>query len=432
MHVLITGASGFIGSHLTHALLRQGHRVTAAVRNTAAVANRFPGIRILPVDFTQAHHPEDWLAHLEGVDGVINAVGIIRETGHQTFHSLHAQAPIALFQACVKTGIRRVIQISALGADDQAQSQYHLTKRTADDFLATTPLDWTILRPSIVYGPGATSMALFKALAALPLTPLVNRGEQLIQPIHVADLTTAVLRTLTPEGPNHARIDLVGPEPVSFSALMQRLRYWLGLGALRLATLPYGLTLAAAKLGGFLGTAPVTPETITMLRRGNTGSVDGFTEHFGFLPRSLDEALQAEPAHQSEKWHAGLFFLRPLLRLSIALVWISAGIVSAFIYPREESFTLLSQVGITGIWAPLSLYGAASLDLLLGVATLTGRWLRIAAYGQILIMTLYTVIITLSLPELWTHPFGPVVKNLPLLVATLIMLVLERKTTWNT
>ncbi len=431
MHVLITGASGFIGSHLTQAILRRGDTVTVAVRNAKVWGSRHPGIRAVSVDFCQAHRPEDWLVHLEGVDAVINAVGIIRETGQQSFRALHEQAPIALFQACEMAGVQRVIQISALGADDQAESQYHLSKKAADDFLAASTLEWTILRPSIVYGPGARSMAFFKALAALPVTPLINRGEQQIQPIHVTDLTTAVLQCLTPEGPTQTHINLVGPEPISFHSLMQRLRSWLGLGQLRPVAIPYGLTLASAKVGGFLGGAAITPETVQMLQRGNTGSVDEFVEHFGFMPRSLDEALLEEPARQPDQWHAGLFFLRPLLRLTIALIWISAGIVSAFIYPQEDSFALLSQVGISGNWAVVSLYGASALDLLLGFATLSNRWLRMAAYGQILTMALYTFIITLFLPALWAHPFGPVIKNLPLVIATLIMLVLERRTSWN-
>ncbi len=431
MHVLITGASGFIGSHLTEALLRHGHRLTVVTRNLHTLANRHSDTRALTIDFCQARQPEDWLGRLQGADVVINAVGIIREKGNQTFRALHEQAPIALFRACEMAGVKRVIQISALGADDQATSRYHLSKKAADDFLASSALEWSILRPSIVYGPGARSMAFFKALAALPVTPLVSQGEQKIQPIHVADLAAAVLHCLTPLGPTKARIDLVGPDPISFRTLMQRLRHWLGLGPLRPLAVPYGLALPAAKLGGFLGDAPTSAETVRMLQRGNTGSVDGFMRHFEFMPRSLDEALAAEPARQPDQWHAGLIFLRPLLRFTIASVWISAGIVSAFVYPQAKSFALLSQVGLTGGWAALALYAASTLDLLLGLATLNNRWLRIAAYGQILTMAGYTLIITLFLPALWAHPFGPVVKNLPLVVATLIMLVLERRTSWN-
>ncbi|MGD8908099.1 MAG: NAD(P)H-binding protein [Chromatiales bacterium] len=432
MHILITGASGFIGSHLRLALLEQGHRVTVAVRNPAAYRRCHPVAETLAIDFTRALEPSDWLPLLKGVDAVINAVGIIRETGTQTFRALHEQAPIALFQACETAGVERVIQISALGADHSAESQYHLSKKAADDFLANSSLQWTVLRPSIVYGAGARSMALFKALAALPVTPLVNRGEQQIQPIHVADLSAAVSHCLTPGGFSRVRIDLVGPEPISFRALMVQLRQWLGLGRLRTLAIPYGLSLAAAKLGGFLGSAPVTPETLQMLQRGNTGCVDEFASRFGFMPRSLSAALRAEPARQPDQWHAGLFFLRPLLRFTIALTWILAGLVSAFIHPQAESYAMLAEVGLTGWPAPLALYGAAALDLLLGLATLSNRWLRIALYAELLCMLLYTLIISCFLPAWWAHPFGPVVKNLPLAIATLMLLVLQRRPSWNT
>lgn len=432
MHLLITGANGFIGSHLTQALLRQGHQLTAAVRNPVEFRRRHPHARALAIDYNQALEPDLWLPLLEGVDAVINAVGIIRETGGQRFSVLHEKAPIALFKACEMAGVQQVIQISALGADQEARSQYHLSKRAADDFLAASCLNWNILRPSIVYGPGARSMAFFKALAALPLTPLVNRGEQEIQPIHVADLTHAVLLCLTPEGPSRTRIDLVGPEPVNFHALMQRLRDWLGLGPLRTLAIPYRAALAAAKLGGFLGGSPVTPESVEMLQRGNTGRVDEFVRQFHFMPRNLASALQDEPARQAEQWHAGLLFLRPLLRFVIALVWILAGMVSAFVYPQAESYALLSEVGLSGWSAAAALYGAAALDLLLGLATLSDRWLRLALFGQLLTMLLYTLVISGFLPDYWAHPFGPVVKNLPLATATLILLVLQGRSPWNT
>ncbi|MEJ2693134.1 MAG: NAD(P)H-binding protein, partial [Candidatus Thiodiazotropha sp.] len=118
MHLLITGANGFIGTHLTQALLRQGHRVTAAVRNPGEFRRRHPTARALAVDYNQALQPDRWLPLLEGVDAVINTVGIIRESGKQRFSTLHEKAPIALFRACEAAGVQRVIQISALGADE--------------------------------------------------------------------------------------------------------------------------------------------------------------------------------------------------------------------------------------------------------------------------------------------------------------------------
>ncbi|MCG7918760.1 MAG: SDR family NAD(P)-dependent oxidoreductase, partial [Candidatus Thiodiazotropha taylori] len=185
MRVLITGASGFIGSHLTQALLDKGHEVLACVRNPEPSKRRWPRIISIKVDFSVDHEVEHWIGRLEGVDVVINAVGIIRETRTQTFDLLHRQTPIALFKACEKAAVKRVIQVSALGADDEAFSHYHLSKRAADCYLRASPIDWVIVMPSIVYGAGAKSMAFFKALSALPVIPLIDRGDQPIQPIHI-------------------------------------------------------------------------------------------------------------------------------------------------------------------------------------------------------------------------------------------------------
>ena len=120
MLVFLTGASGFIGSNIAAALQAAGHQVLLATRARSATAAM--GV---PVDYTRDFEPEVWRARLVGVDVVINAVGVLRERGPQTFDALHVRAPRALFAACVDAGVRRVIQISALGADDAASSAYH-------------------------------------------------------------------------------------------------------------------------------------------------------------------------------------------------------------------------------------------------------------------------------------------------------------------
>ena len=149
MHILITGANGFIGGHLLMALRQMGHEVTGCVRNPQAAKIRWPDAGFIQADFSRDRAVADWLPRLRNVDLVINAVGIIREHGSQRFDRLHRDAPIALFRACAETGVRRVIQISALGADESAFSQYHLSKKAADDLLAGLDLEWTILMPSI-------------------------------------------------------------------------------------------------------------------------------------------------------------------------------------------------------------------------------------------------------------------------------------------
>ena len=140
MNVLLTGASGFIGGHLARALRAAGHLVIETRRDAGAVTSA------VQADFTRDLSARDWLPKLVGVDAVINAVGILREHGQQSFECIHKRAPQALFTSCVAAGVRRIVQISALGAD-RGMTRYFLSKRAADDYLATLPLEWTIVRP---------------------------------------------------------------------------------------------------------------------------------------------------------------------------------------------------------------------------------------------------------------------------------------------
>ncbi len=149
MRILITGASGFIGSSLTQAL-SQRHEVVACVRDPKSLERSGCAVETVSMDFSSHKSVEDWLPLLKNMDGVINAVGIIRETRQQTFAQVHRQVPCSLFEACQRAGVQRVIQISALGADEAAFSEYHLSKRAADDCLRQQALDWVIVRPSLV------------------------------------------------------------------------------------------------------------------------------------------------------------------------------------------------------------------------------------------------------------------------------------------
>jgi hypothetical protein len=281
--------------------------------------------------------------------------------------------------------------------------------------------------PSIVYGTGAKSMALFRAVAALPLVPLIDSGEQPIQPIHIDDMTTAVVHLVESPSPLRCDMEMVGPTPITMRELYGKLRHWLGLSKARFCSIPYRLALIGARWAGFLGETPITVEAVQMLRKGNTGRVEPFASRFGFLPQTIDQALAKSPAQQSDHWHAGLYFLAPALRIAIAFVWLFTGFVSAFVFPLEQSYVMLARAGIEGIWQPILLYGAAATDVLLGIATLLCFRLRLVVALQIGIILLYSAIITLWLPEQWAHPFGPMSKNIPLIIATLIMLVLERR-----
>ncbi|MGN6703306.1 MAG: NAD-dependent epimerase/dehydratase family protein, partial [Burkholderiaceae bacterium] len=252
MVILLTGAGGFIGRRLADALARRGHRVIGAVRDPSRL--RDPRFDAVAADFTVDVEPAAWLLKLAGVDLVINAAGILRERGAQTFDAIHRRGPRALFAACSLAGVPRVIHISALGADAGAVSRYHRSKKATDDFLAGLPLHSTIVQPSLVYGPGGASARLFETLAALPLIPVPGHGAQSVQPIHVDDLVEALvaLAESPPSSTSPAssvRLAAVGPEPVSLRLFLAKLRAAMRLPRARWLPVPMPLMRVAARAG---------------------------------------------------------------------------------------------------------------------------------------------------------------------------------------
>jgi uncharacterized protein YbjT (DUF2867 family) len=146
MNVLLLGADGFLGRHLQIALETAGHRARRGVHRPVRRADE------IAVDYARDVDPGAWRGRLTGFDAVINTVGILRDCRGRGFDAIRDQAPRALFAACREAGVRRVIQVSALGADAGAASRFHLSKRAADDFLATLNLEWVIVQPAFVYG----------------------------------------------------------------------------------------------------------------------------------------------------------------------------------------------------------------------------------------------------------------------------------------
>ncbi len=425
MKILLTGASGFIGRHILQGLEKQNHQIIACCRKPEKLFFKSENTSILKLDYTNMSSEEDWLPHVENIDAVINCVGIISESGSQTFKRLHDHAPSALFKAADRAGVKKIIQISALGADYSASSAYHLSKKAADDMLQKLTVDWFVLHPSIVYGDGAQSMALFHALASSPVHALIDGGEQLMQPIHVMDVVATVIQCLKPESIAQQTLPLVGPEAISFKQLLQQLRQRLGKKPAPTFSLPGELAQRSVFIGKWLGEPTFNAESISMLRRGNAADARPIKEFLGYSTQSLQQKLLLTPASQAERWHAGLYFLRPLLRLSIAFLWIWSGIVSIFFFPHQQSYQYLAASGITGNAAPFILYGLALLDIALGLATLFSSRIRQLILFQLTLIILYTLTITFTLPDFWLHPFGPVLKNIPLVATLLVYLTLE-------
>lgn len=426
MRILITGASGFIGHALAAALLRAGHVVRAAGRSPRGLP---AGAIFVPADFTRDHEPAAWLPRLAGVDAVVNAVGILRETGAQSFDALHVRAPRALFSASAEAGVRRVLQISALGADEAAATGYHRSKRAADEFLLSQPLSSAVVQPSLVYGPGGASARLFDALASLPLLPVPGDGGQRVQPIHIDDVVAALIALLTHEAWRSGRIALVGPAPLTLRNYLADLRGSLGLPPPRWLPVPMPLVRLGARAGAIMPGALLDPDALSMLERGNVADAGDTTAVLGHLPRAVREFVPtafAPAALRDARWT----WLRPMLQLSLAAVWLVTAWVSLFSFPQQESHALLARTGVPAALQPLMLWGASLADLALGLLTLAAGWLswrarRTLWWAQIALIGFYSFVITLRLPEFWAHPYGPMLKNLPIFALLVLLLAME-------
>src|SRR5262245_33305983 len=150
MRVLVTGAYGLIGSAVMARLHRDGHDLIGTGRTVAHAQRQFPYALWIAADFADLHTREAWIPLLTGVDAVVNCAGAFQQGMLDDLQSVHVDAPLALFKACRETGVKRVVQISAMGAGERGATPFNRTKGTADTRLAASTLPWIILRPGVV------------------------------------------------------------------------------------------------------------------------------------------------------------------------------------------------------------------------------------------------------------------------------------------
>ncbi|MDN7935314.1 SDR family oxidoreductase [Burkholderia metallica] len=417
MTVLVCGANGFIGRALCARLEADGHRVLRGVRHAE-------GPRDVAIDFAKDVDPDVWLARLAGVDVVINAVGILADRRGATLDAVHRAAPCALFTACCRVGVRRVIQISALGVE-RGDTRYFASKHAADSFLQTLPIDFRIVRPALVYGTDGASARLFRMLASLSVHVLPAGGQQRLRPVHVDDLADVVARCVDARAAGRPVIEVVGRDEVEYREMLARYRAALGFPPAARVTLAGPLAGAAAALLGMLPGAMFTRDTWAMLRGGNTGDPAAVTAMLGRAPRGIDGFIGAQAAALR---HEALAMWRgPLLRGALAIVWIWTAIASAFIHPLHASLALLAPAHLTGLPALIALYAASALDFAFGIATVVAPSRRLWVAQAVLIVA-YSAVIAVTMPGLLAEPFGPVLKNVPILAILLILFSEEERT----
>lgn len=429
MRVLVIGAYGFIGAHVVAALVMADHEVVCAVRH-ARLDSRFPGLTAIACDMVRDVGDACWLARLDGIDAVVNCAGILREHGDETFRAIHEQAPAALFRACLQKNVRKVVQISAIGEADDGE--FIASKHRGDASLMAMPLDWLVFRPSLVYSArgsyGGTS--LLRGLAALPgMLPLPGNGEQPLQPIAAEDVGLAVAAALTRNACRREVIELVGPEILSLRDYLKMWRQWLGFAAAPTWAVPAVVIRSAAAIGERLGNGPFGRTMTRMLERGNLGKGDALVrlkECLGMVPRSLTRALDEAPSQMQDRWHARLYFWLPVLRVSMALVWVGSGL-TGWLTSRAQILSAASDSSFSADTLLALARTTGSADVLLGVLCLARWHPRTVLTLMLLMLAGYTLVFGMLWPGHWLDPLGGLLKNLPLVAALAILLVTEER-----
>ncbi|GAA4341045.1 hypothetical protein GCM10023165_21410 [Variovorax defluvii] len=295
LHALVCGANGFIGSRIAAALLMAGYRVSCG--SAKRLRTDLPHV---PIDFSRDTDVAAWAPRLTGVDVVVNAVGVLRDSARRPMEAVHTATPAALFQACAQVGVRRIVQISALGIGRSEQdnpTQYARTKRAAEAVLQALPADgpsWIALRPSVVLGAGGDAARLFRTLAMLPVLAMPGSAlDARLQPVYVEDLARAVAALADPASPYRGVIEFGGARAMTLAELIATLRNARRAGRssgahpARLLRLPAWMGVLSARIGDFAPGLPWCTDTRVMLEQDNVADSAPLAAWLGRPPREL-------------------------------------------------------------------------------------------------------------------------------------------------
>jgi uncharacterized protein YbjT (DUF2867 family) len=291
MKVFVTGSTGFVGNHVLHTLLDRGHQVRALVRPGSEYKLKQPDkVEVIAGEVTES---ADLIQGMKGCDAAIHLVGIIRAFPSQdiTFERLHTEATANVVAAAKEAEVPRLLHMSALGAREDGSTPYLRTKFAAEEHVRQSGLNYTIFRPSLIFGRGGEAIKMFGDMVKKYVVPIIGDGQYRFQPVSVTTVAQGFEKALEPETAKDQTLDVGGPENVTFDEIMDTLARVMGKSIVKIHMPVLPLRLATSALQHAPG-YPLTIDQITMLLEGSTCDEKPFYELLGLEPISLEQTLR--------------------------------------------------------------------------------------------------------------------------------------------
>jgi uncharacterized protein YbjT (DUF2867 family) len=288
--ILVTGGTGFVGSHLIKRLRKVDIPVRTVVRNTVRAQElKNLGVDVVPGDLSDGASLEKAAS---GCERVVHLVGIIQETTGATFQSVHVDGTRNVLNAAAKAGIRHFFFQSALGARPGAKSAYHRTKWEAEELVRAGSIPFTILRPSLIYGPGDQfTIRLSEMIKLAPVLPIIGSGTSKIQPIYIDDVISCIEKAVTSDSYLNEMYEIGGPEQLTYEEVTIAIAGILGVRRPKLHMPLFFMKTAARVLEAVLPRPPLTTDQLIMLQEDNVCGLRDIRDAFGVEPIKFEEGL---------------------------------------------------------------------------------------------------------------------------------------------
>src|SRR3989337_911093 len=291
--ILLTGATGFVGSNLMKELLKQGLQVRCLGRNPdRADALKKAGAELVKGDITDKDSIAKALED-DKVEAAVHLVGILAETGKATFEAIHTQGTRNMVEACKSKGIKRFIHLSALGTRSNARSQYHKTKWEAEEIIRASGLDYTIFRPSVIFGKEDKFTNLFAGIIKIsPFIMIPGNGQNKMQPVSVKNLDSAMTMAIQNSKHTNKTYEIAGPEKLTFDHIIDTICRVMGKTRLKIH-IPMPLMRPGALIAECIfPKPPITRDQLLMLEEDNITENNALESVFGIKPVGFEEGIR--------------------------------------------------------------------------------------------------------------------------------------------